>query len=129
MKVNLIEVERPMFKSFTLFADPNLSLLKEKKVIRVSAYNITKTRVSTDISFGNYCTKVNLPILGFKTHESTEYNMFSGRQTTSNYFVKSKKQSFEMYKEYVKEVVTKVINEFFKIDLDEVTIELEKGGF
>jgi hypothetical protein len=129
MKINLVEVESPMFKSFTMFANPDIKLLKETKTVRVTPFNITKTRISTDIQFGQYCVKINKPIEGFKTHESTEMNYFSGTQSTSYYFVKSKKQNIEAYKEYVKKVVETVIKDYFRLELDEITIELEKGGF
>jgi hypothetical protein len=129
MKINLVEVEQPWVKSFTMFANPDLNLLKETKTVRVSSHNVTKTRISTDIQFGQYRCKINTPIEGFKTFESTEYNYFTGNKVTSHYFVKSKKQDFEAYKEYVKKLIEDVIKNYFKLELDEITIELEKGGF
>jgi hypothetical protein len=129
MKINLVEVEASMVKSFTMFADPDIKLLMETKTVRVTPYNITKTRISTDIQFGQYCVKINKPIDGFKTYKSIDWNYISGKQTTSHYFVKSKKQNIEAYKEYVKQVVETVIKDYFNLELDELTIELEKGGF
>ncbi len=129
MKINLIEVERPMFKSFTMFAEPNLNLLRETKKVRVDAYQITKTRISTSIQFGNYSVKINQPIDGVKTFEQTSMNYFSGGYSTSHYFVKSKKQDYLFYQEYVKKLVEHIIKDTFKLELDELTIELEKGGF
>ena len=129
MKVNLIQVPSPMFTSFTMFADPNFDLLKETKIVKVSFRNHTKTRMSTSLQFGDYCVRINFSSPNFKTHQEIQNNYFSGGNTTSNYFLKSKKQDFEAYKEYVKEVVSEVITKIYKIDLDEVTIELIGGGF
>ena len=129
MKINLIEVPTPMFKEFTLFSEPNLEVLKEKKIIRVCVHHETKTRISTDMQIGQCCRKINMPIEGFKTHSETYHSYVSGERNTSHYFVKSAKQGLEAYKEYVKKVIEKVIIEFFKLELDEITIELEADKF
>ena len=46
-----------------------------------------------------------------------------------NYFVKSKKQDVEAYKEYVKAVATQVVNQYFNIELDELILEIEIDKF
>ncbi len=129
MKIILVEVPRPLITSFAMFADPDLSILKETKKIKVAFHHITKTRISTSIQFGEYCVKVNNLIEGYKQHEETDYNYFSGKKVTSQYFVKSKKQNYEAYKEFVIKVIEDVIKNYFHLELDEITIELEQREF
>lgn len=128
MKINLVEVPTQGVKSFTLFAEPDINLLKETKKVRVSIHHNTKTRLSTDIQFGNYCAKINFDVDGFKTHKDTYMNYFSGNRVISNYFIKSKKQNLEIYKEYVKQCVIKSLA-YLNVNLDEITIELESNKF
>jgi len=129
MKINLVEVDAPMFSEFQLFAEPNFEILKEKKKVRVSFRKQTKTRISTSMHFGQYRVKINFAIEGFKTHEETEFSFISSEKQTSNYFVVSKKQDFNAYKDYVSKVIEKVIVNIFKVELDEITIELEAKNF
>ena len=129
MEIKIIEVEPPMFSEFTMFANPDLELLKQSKTIRVSIRQKTKTRISTTMQFGQYCVRINFAVEGIKTHEESEYNMFSGERSTSNYFVKSAKQDLNVFKEYLKKVVEKVVVNIFKITLDEITVELESKKF
>jgi hypothetical protein len=129
MKINLVEVPRPMVSSFTMFADPDLNLLRETKTIRVSFHHHTKTRISTSIQFGEYCVKVNKFIKEYKQHEDTDWNYFSGNKVTSYYFVKSKKQNYDVYKEYVIKLIDDVIRNHIKLELDEITIQLEQREF
>jgi hypothetical protein len=89
---------------------------------------MTKTRVSTSMQIGEACYKINFPIEGFKTFEKTEYNYFSGLEVTSYYFVLSKQQNLERYKEYVIEVVRQAIKTI-GVELDELTIKLEEPKF
>ena len=114
MKINLVEVPRPMVSSFMMFADPDLNLLRETKTIRVSFHHHTKTRISTSIQFGEYCVKVNKFIKEYKQHEDTDWNYFSGNKVTSYYFVKSKKQNYDVYKEYVIKLIDDVIRNHIK---------------
>jgi hypothetical protein len=129
MKINLIEVPKPMFTEYSLFASPDIELLKRTKVVRVSPSCHTKTRVYTNMQIGNSRNGINFQVEGFKTFEQREHSYFSGEIQVTNYFVKSKKQNIEAYKEYVKKVVEIAIREYLKVDLDEVTIELEVGNF
>ena len=129
MKIILVEVPSPIVSSFAMFADPNLSILKETKKIRVSHYHNTKTRISTSIQFGEYCVKINNLVEGYKQHEETQWNYFSGNRVTSHYFVKSKKQNYETYKEFVIKLIDQVIKDYFRLELDEITIELEQREF
>jgi hypothetical protein len=129
MKVNLVEVPTPMFSSFTMFAEPDLKLLKETKKISVSFHHNTKTRISTSISFGNYRVKVNNLMQGYKQHEERNSNYFSGGVETSYYFVKSKAQNYEVYKEFLTKLIPYILTDFFRLELDEITIELEQREF
>ena len=129
MNVILKEVPTPMFRSFTLCGKPNLELLKETKVVRVYPYAIGKTRVSTSIQFGDFCNKINFQCEGVKTKDVSTTNFFDFEKVTSHYFVKSKKQGLNEYKDYVTKVVTMVIKELFHVELDELTIELEAEKF
>ena len=129
MKINLIEVPTPMFTEFRMMGELNKELLKEKKVIRVSPHYHTKTRIGTSMQVGDSRNGINFEVEGFKTHESREHSYFTGNTTIKHYFVKSKKQDIEAYKEYVKKAVAIALTEYLGIELDEVTIELEVGKF
>jgi len=129
MKINLVEVPVPMVTEYNLISSPDKELLKEKKVIRISPNNHTKTRVSTQMQIGMSRNGINFAVEGFKTHEESQHSYFSGENQVSNYFVKSKKQDIEAYKEYVKKLVEIVLKDYLGVELDEVTIELEVGNF
>jgi hypothetical protein len=129
MKINLVEVPVPMVTEFSLCASPSRELLKETKKVRVSPSCHTKTRVYTNMQIGNSRNGINFVIEGFKTFEKREYSFLSGDLQVTNYFLKSKKQNIESYKEYVKKVVEIAIKEYLKVELDEVTIELEVANF
>ena len=118
-----------MFTEFTLCASPNIELLKDKKVVRVSPNFHTKTRVYTNLQIGNSRNGINFAVEGFKTHEEVSRSYFSGDVEVTNYFVKSKTQNFEAYKEYVKKVVEIALRDYLNVELDEVTIELELCDF
>lgn len=129
MNIILREVETPQVTSFTLFGEPDLELLMRTKRVRIGTHLKTKTRISTSLQFGQFRNKINFAIDGYKTHLSREFSFVSGRHTESNYFVVSKKQNLEAYKEYVKKLVALVIKDYFKMELDEITIELEVTAF
>lgn len=129
MKINLVEVPAPMFTEYSLCASPNKELLKETKRVRVSPRCHTKTRVYTNMQIGNSRNGINFVVEGFKTFEQREHSFISGDLQVTNYFLKSKKQDIEAYKEYVKKVVEIAIKEYLKVELDEVTIELEVANF
>ena len=128
MKINVISVPRPTVTSFTMFASPDYKLLRETKKIRCSFHFISKTRISTSMQFGDFCAKINSPVEGYKTFEHTEMNYFSGGTQTSHYFVISKKQNFETYKEYLKDIV-RIAMKRMNVELDELTVELEASNF
>lgn len=129
MNVIINTIDRPTSTSFEMFAKPDLAFLKEKKTVMVVLRNETKTRVSTTLYFGGkYSTLINLSSTKFKTHEQREMNYFSGNCQTSHFFVKSKKQDLEAYKEYLTEIITDVIEKYYELTLDTLTINLAVGN-
>jgi hypothetical protein len=129
MKVNLIEVPTPMFTEFRMMGEVNKELLKETKTVRVSPHHHTKTRIGTSMQIGDSRNGINFEVEGFKTFESREHSYFTGEVNIKHYFVKSKKQNIEAYKEYVKKVVAIALTEYLGVELDEITIELEVNKF
>ena len=128
MNIILIEVPTPMFTSFTLMADLDKKKLIETKTVRVQPHCVTKTRVATSMQIGETRAGLNLEIDGYKQHSETSMNYFSGNQVTKFYYVKSKKQNLEDYKEYVKKLVVQALKHI-RVELDEITIELETAKF
>ncbi len=125
MEILINEIERPKCNSFTMFAKPNLELLAETKQLEVHVHNYTKTRLSTSMMFGgNYSAKINIERPGFKTHEVSEANYFSGGMTVSHYFVKSKKQNKEAYFEYLKVLMVEIMTNYYKLDIDTLTVNV-----
>lgn len=129
MDIKIIEVPTPQFTEFTMFAKIDVDKLKQDKVVRVIPRYETKTRISTSLKIGQAMNKINFAIEGFKTFEQTSFSYLSGETEVSNFFVKSKKQDFEAYKEYVKKVVEVALKDYIGVELDEVTIELESQKF
>ena len=125
MKITIKQVPTPFINSFMMFAKPDLCLLRETKTVTIRASNETKTRISTTISFGDYSVRINHSHKDFKTFESREYSHFNGEYSNSNYFVKSKKQDLDCYKQYITDIVKNIIINNFKVtDIDELTILL-----
>lgn len=129
MKVIIKEVPTPMVSEFTMFAEVDKAKLMEEKVVRVRPSYVTKTRIETSMQIGQARVGINFAVEGFKTVEKSEHSYFTGNTTVKHYFVKSKKQGLEEYKEFVKELVKKALKEYMYIDLDEVTVELEADRF
>jgi len=129
MKINIIEIATPMSSEFTMFADLDVEKLRETKTIRVVAHHETKTRISTTLQIGQGRVGANFKMEGFKTFEETKHSYVTYNASVVNYFLKSKKQGLEQYKEYVKAVVESVVKNNIKLELDEVTVELEADKF
>ena len=129
MKTTIKEVPSPMFSEFTMCADLDKEMLKKTKTVRVSMSYETKTRINTSVQVGAGRVGINFKVDGVKTFESVEHSYFTSEANVMNYFVKSKKQNAEAYKEYVKAVVVDVITNYLKVELDEVVIELEMDNF
>ncbi len=125
MEIIIKEIERAKCNSFTMFAEPNLELLKETKEVEIHVGNHTKTRVTTSMYFGgNYSTRINMECEGFKTHEERESNYFSGGITVSNYFVKSKAQNKEVYLNYLKAILNNIMLNIYRVDIDVLTVNV-----
>lgn len=129
MKVIIKEVPTPMVSEFTMFAEVDKEKLMKEKVVRVRPSYVTKTRIETSMQIGQCRVGINFAVDGFNTVEKREHNMFSGNTNVKHYFVKSKKQGLEEYKEFVKALVEKALKVYLYIDLDEVTVELEVNRF
>ena len=128
MKINLIEVPTPQVTSFMMMADLDRAKLRETKTVRIQPHCVTKTRVATSMQIGETRAGLNLEVDGYKQHSETSINYFSGNHVTKFYYVKSKKQNLEDYKEYVKKLVVKALAHIH-VELDEITIELESAKF
>lgn len=121
MKIIFIDTPTPMVTSFTMFADFPTALLVEKKTLSITARHETKTRVSTNLSLGDHSSLINWQVEGIKTFEKSEWNYFSGGKNTSNYFILSKAQGIDKYKEYLTAILTKLCE---KLEIDELTVNL-----
>ena len=129
MKVTIIEVPTPSVHEFTMFAEPNIEMVKETQKVRVQVSKETKTRIHTSLQIGMSTTGINFAVDGVKTAEKREHSYFTGNWSVYNFFVRSKKQDLEAYKKYVEAVVIDVITNVFHLELDELTIELESANF
>jgi hypothetical protein len=121
MKITFISTPTPMVTSFTMFAKFPTALLVEKKTLTITARHETKTRVSTSLSLGDHTSLINWEVEGIKTFEKTEWNMFSGNNNTSNYFILNKAQGIEKYKEYLTAILTKLCK---NLEIDELSVNL-----
>lgn len=125
MVIDLRVIERPSSNTHVLCQDINKDSLKELKTVRVRSTTVTKTRVSTSVQVGTARVNVNLPIEGIKTHKEESYSYFTGNYVTHHYFKLLKSQDFEVYKEYVKKIVSIALKDYLCVELDELIIELE----
>ena len=124
MKITIVYKERPMFTEHTMFAKPDLSKLKETKTLTVQGTFITKTRIDTQMQIGADRYGINFKIDGFKTDRVPEHSYFTGEWSYPEYFKRSKKQNVTSYTTYVIEAVKIALNDYLKVELDELTINL-----
>jgi hypothetical protein len=124
MEITITEKQAPMFSSFQMFAEPDLNLLRETKEVTVDIRKETKTRLSTSLTFGNYKVHINLPIEGFKTHYKEEHSYITSAVQRSNLFVLSKKQNKEVYFEYLKALIKEVMTNYYRVELDTLTVNV-----
>ena len=124
MKVNINIIPRPFCVEFTMLAKPNIEVLKETKKVTVEGRFETKTRIDTKLQIGKSRHGINIEVEGFKTDMVTEHSYLSNTPEHKAYFKKSKKQGKDEYINYVKEVVKIAINDYLKVELDEVTVDL-----
>ena len=121
MKIIFIDTPTPMVTSFTMFAKFPTALLVEEKTLTITASHETKTRVNTSLSIGEHSSRINWAVDGFKTFEKSEMSYFTGNRDTSNYFVLSKAQDKEKYKEYLTAILTKLCE---NLEIDELSVNL-----
>jgi len=124
MEIIITEKQAPMFSSFQMFAEPDLNLLRQTKEVTVDIRKDTKTRLSTSLTFGNYKVHINLPVEGFKTHYKEEHSYLTSSVQRSYLFVISKKQNKEAYFEYLKALIKIVLTEYYKVELDTITVNV-----
>lgn len=124
MKVTLNKVSSPMFTEFAVGERLDVQKLLESKKIVLDYSLKGKTRVSTSIQVGKWRAGANLTIGNYKFHTFEEINGLTGKYIEGGYFKITKKQNFEVYMEYIKELVEYIINSVFKVSMDEVEIEL-----
>jgi hypothetical protein len=134
----ITEIEKPFSRTFSLGSqlkkDDLINHLAKELPILIIPDLVTKTRISTLIKIGNFSSKINWGHKDFKTFKENSISWFSGEQQTSNYFVKSKKQDLNSYKKYIIAIVSKFLEDNYKIkellpNLQTVNIELEKGVY
>ena len=129
MNIILNTIPRPQSNSFVLMQDLDRELLRETKTVQVWVSKETKTRLRTSLQVGSARLGMNLAIEGFKTHEDSDWNYFSGSKSVHNYFKLLKSQNFDAYKEYVKKCIEVTIKDILKMELDEITINLVEPNF
>lgn len=124
MKITINKVPAPMFTEFGLVEKfKEEKLLHSKKII--VDYDLKgKSRVSTSVQVGNWRRKANIVIGNYKFHKFEEISNLTGKYTEGGYFKITKKQNFEVYVEYLKELVTHIVQNVFNATMDEIEIEL-----
>ena len=129
MNIQIKEVEIPQSSSFTVGAKLDVDLLYETKTIRVKPEFESKTIVSTDLSLGDWRAGINWQSDNFKQVRKVENNFLTGSVDEVYYFKYLKSQGKEQYYEYLKEVVSLYIERIkkqYNIELDSLTLEVEK---
>jgi len=129
MKINIVFKDRPMFTEHTMFAKPDISKLKEHKTLTIQGSFISKTRIDSKMQIGSDSHGVNFAVDGFKTDRVEEFSYFTGEHSYPCYFKRLKRQGKDEYIEYVKEVVRIALNDYLKVILDEVTVNLILPNF
>jgi hypothetical protein len=124
MKIQIVPTEKPFCSSFQMCAQIDLNKLKEKKEVTIEVSNATKTRLSTAFKFENAKYNINYFIEGYNLHEDRQHSYISGGVEVSNYFKLSKKQDKEMYKEYLKALLTNLFKNTFELELDTLKVKL-----
>ena len=127
MEIEIVEVEKPPYRSYGMFSEISKDEIQKAGVVRVVPEYITKTRIRTSLLVGQAIKGINLQVDGIKTHRSVESSYpfgTAGQQEEKHYFVKSKAQGYDKYKVYVEEVV-KIAMNLLGVELDKLKVELE----
>ena len=124
MKIIIKHKERPISSSYKMFAKFDLAKLKQEKQITIEANYISKTRVSTTLIYGEASYKINKKVPGYKLAYKSEYGMFTGETEDLYYFKLLTSQDFEVYKKYLKKLLVIIFKDYFKLEIDELTVNL-----
>lgn len=128
MKIIFNEISRPAVQVIRPLEDFNWKSIETSKTITVDWYFKSKTRVSTTLRNGELAIKINLEVDNFKQDCIEEGNMWSNDRYEAYYFKKSKKQNFEVYKEYLKVLIAKVF-EIRNVKVDVLTVNIYKPSY
>ena len=124
MEIEIIEVGKPMARQYGIFTEMNVSKIKEDGKVRVIPEYVTKTRIYTCLNHGDAMVGINMEVDGIKTYRDVSWNHFTHEREEHHYFVKSKKQDYETYKKYVREVVKEAMS-LLGVEMDKLIVELE----
>lgn len=108
---------------------PNLEekhIIENGNIVRVIPEYMTKTRIDTAIYVkkGGQMAGINYRIAGFNTYRQLEHSYFSSTPVVKHYFVKSKKQDYEVYQKYVEEAVRMAMSTL-GVEIDRLVVEIE----
>ena len=107
MKIVIKHTTPPMVTSFGPMVDFDLEEIVASKCLTIKASKKGKTRVHTSLKSGEAMKSVDWEMEGFKTHPTTEQNMWTGQLYTSHYFKILKNQSHDSYQDYIKAIAKK----------------------
>ena len=123
MEIEIIpNCERLYGYEYGLFGDlEEKHIIENGNIVRVIPEYVTKTRISTAIYVqkARQMAGINYRIAGFKTHRQEDYNY-----DVKHYFVKSKKQDYEVYQKYVEEAVRMAMSSL-GVKIDRLVVEIE----
>ena len=128
MKIIFNEISRPAVQVIRPLEDFNWKSIETSKTITVDWHFKSKTRISTTLRNGELAIKINLEVDNFKQDCIEEGNMWSNDRYEAYYFKKSKKQNFEVYKEYLKVLIAKVF-EIRNVKVDVLTVNIYKPSY
>tara|TARA_R100000734_G_scaffold1869_2_gene1945 strand:- start:323 stop:706 length:384 start_codon:yes stop_codon:yes gene_type:complete len=123
MEIEIIEVPKPMIRQYGKWKI-NVNKIREEGKVRVIPDFVTKTRISTCLQQGDVVLGIDFQVDGIKTYEDVHCSDLTHKIKEVHYFVKSKKQGFETYKKYVREVVKKAMS-ILGVEIDKLIVELE----
>lgn len=125
MEINIKQVDEPFFSEFGIFAKPDPELLLKKGILTVEASHKSKTRITTSVSWGSFCAKINWAVEDFNTAEVLEDNLLHDQEELHNYFVISKKQGKQEYYSYLHRCIVKLIKQLGLYDqMDQLMVEI-----
>jgi hypothetical protein len=124
MNINFIDVKTSP-SVFTVYAKFPLETFKETKEIYVVTSLETKKRLNTSICVDKYRGGMNETSEKFETFTKREFSYLSGEYSLKHYFIKSKKQGLNEYKEYVAELLQRNFGNF---GIESLTVFLRVGN-